>query len=235
MTDDQDGADRSRRGPAPRHERAASSSSSRCGCSPSRASSRPPSTRSPPRPASAGARSSATSTPRPRCSGASSTARSRPSAPRSPRCPQTLPVMAAVRQAVVAANHYRRRGRARAAHPHAPDQHRPRAGRQRGHPLRRVGARRSASSSGTALGQPADSLLPLAVGRATLAACRAAYERWAARADADLTVYLDAALRALAAGFDDDVLSAGPAAGPKRPARVTSAQRRRQDSGVPLA
>ena len=57
---------------------------------------------------------------------------------------------------------------------------------------------------------PADSLYPLAVGRATLAACRAAYERWAERADADLTVYLDAALRALAAGFGDDVLGAEP-------------------------
>ena len=51
------------------------------------------------------------------------------------------------------------------------------------------------------LGQAADSLYPLAVGRATLATCRAAYDRWAARADTDLTVYLDAALTALAAGF----------------------------------
>jgi hypothetical protein len=51
------------------------------------------------------------------------------------------------------------------------------------------------------LGQPADSLYPLAIGRATLAACRAAYDRWATRADNDLTVYLDAALTALAAGF----------------------------------
>ena len=34
-----------------------------------------------------------------------------------------------------------------------------------------------------------------------LAACRAAYERWSARADSDLTVYLDAALTALASGF----------------------------------
>jgi mycofactocin system transcriptional regulator len=58
--------------------------------------------------------------------------------------------------------------------------------------------------------QPADSLYPLAVGRAVLAACRAGYDRWAARADADLTVYLDAALRALAAGFRDDVLTAEP-------------------------
>jgi mycofactocin system transcriptional regulator len=54
----------------------------------------------------------------------------------------------------------------------------------------------------TRLGEPADSLYPLAVGRATLAACRAAYDRWSARADADLTVYLDAALATLAAGFD---------------------------------
>jgi TetR/AcrR family transcriptional regulator, regulator of mycofactocin system len=54
------------------------------------------------------------------------------------------------------------------------------------------------------LGQAADSLYPLAVGRATLATCRAAYDRWAVRADTDLTVYLDAALTALAAGFDTD-------------------------------
>lgn len=59
-------------------------------------------------------------------------------------------------------------------------------------------------------GQPSDSLYPIAVGRTTLAACRAAYERWAARADADLGVYLDAALHALAAGFADDVLGAEP-------------------------
>ncbi|MDR0345375.1 MAG: mycofactocin system transcriptional regulator [Nocardiopsaceae bacterium] len=51
------------------------------------------------------------------------------------------------------------------------------------------------------LGQPADSLYPLAIGRATLAVCRAAYDRWVARADADLTVYLDAAITGLAAGF----------------------------------
>src|SRR6202044_1661390 len=60
------------------------------------------------------------------------------------------------------------------------------------------------------IGQPADSLYPLAVGRATLAACRAAYDRWSARADADLTFYLDAALAALAAGFDPAAIRAGP-------------------------
>jgi TetR/AcrR family transcriptional regulator, regulator of mycofactocin system len=57
------------------------------------------------------------------------------------------------------------------------------------------------------LGQQADSLYPLAIGRATLAVCRSAYDRWAERADADLTVYLDRALRALAAGFDPAALA----------------------------
>jgi TetR/AcrR family transcriptional regulator, regulator of mycofactocin system len=52
------------------------------------------------------------------------------------------------------------------------------------------------------MGEPADALYPLALGRATLATCRAAFDTWAVRADADLTVYLDAALRWLAAGFD---------------------------------
>jgi len=59
------------------------------------------------------------------------------------------------------------------------------------------------------LGQGADSLQPLAIGRTTLAACRAAYDRWLARADADLTVYLDAALRGLASGYDEAALG-GP-------------------------
>lgn len=59
------------------------------------------------------------------------------------------------------------------------------------------------------LGQPADSLYPLAIGRATLAVCRSAYDRWAERADADLTVYLDQALRALAAGFEPAALADG--------------------------
>ena len=59
------------------------------------------------------------------------------------------------------------------------------------------------------LGQPADSLYPLAIGRATLAVCRSAYDRWAERADADLTVYLDQALRALAAGFQPTALADG--------------------------
>ncbi len=69
---------------------------------------------------------------------------------------------------------------------------------------------------------PADSLYPLAVGRATLATCRAAYERWAARADADLGRYLDAGLRALASGFADASLAREPRA--VRVARAPTAQ-----------
>jgi TetR/AcrR family transcriptional regulator, regulator of mycofactocin system len=53
------------------------------------------------------------------------------------------------------------------------------------------------------LGEPAESLYPMVIGRATLAACRAAYDQWVVNADADLTVYLDAALAVLAVGFDD--------------------------------
>ncbi|BCK54937.1 mycofactocin system transcriptional regulator [Nocardia wallacei] len=59
-------------------------------------------------------------------------------------------------------------------------------------------------------GRPADSLFCLAVGRATLAVCRAAYDSWVQRADADLTDYLDTALRALEAGFSDSVVVALP-------------------------
>lgn len=59
------------------------------------------------------------------------------------------------------------------------------------------------------LGYPADSLYPLAIGRAALAACRAAFDRWSVRADNDLTVYLDAALTALAAGFAASAIRAG--------------------------
>lgn len=71
----------------------------------------------------------------------------------------------------------------------------------------------------TRIGQPAGSLYPLAVGRATLAACRAAFDCWCARADADLTVYLDAALAALATGFEPVALSTGVQALPEHTGR----------------
>ena len=91
--------------------------------------------------------------------------------------PAGLPVMEAVRQAVLAANHYRAADvpelRARmaligsvpalmasaAVHYDAWER-----------AISDFVARRT--------GQPADSLYPLAVGRATLAACRAGYDRW---------------------------------------------------------
>ena len=111
--------------------------------------------------------------------------------------PATVPMIDAIRRAVVAANHYRAEDvpelRARmnliiSVRPSRPA--RP-CGTTRGsgdqrfrrHPDRPVGR------------------LPLPARRrpGTLAVCRAAYDRWCARADADLTVYLDAAVAALAA------------------------------------
>jgi hypothetical protein len=88
----------------------------------------------------------------------------------------------------------------------------------------------------TRTGQPADSLYPLAVGRATLAACRAAYDRWSARADADLTFYLDAALAALAAGFDPDVIRASAhALSQETPLHLADASARGARPGRPAA
>ncbi|WP_405137852.1 mycofactocin system transcriptional regulator [Nocardia sp. NBC_01388] len=55
-------------------------------------------------------------------------------------------------------------------------------------------------------GQPADSIHPLTVGRATLAACRAAYECWIQQHEVPLTAYLESALRALESGFADSVI-----------------------------
>jgi TetR/AcrR family transcriptional regulator, regulator of mycofactocin system len=123
--------------------------------------------------------------------------------------PADVPVMEAVRRAVLAANHYR-----------AADvpELRARMSLIGSVPALMANAavhydaweRAVSDFAARRAGQPADSLYPLAVGRATLAACRAAFDRWVTRADADLTVYLDAALRALAAGFADGVLTAEP-------------------------
>ena len=121
--------------------------------------------------------------------------------------PAGVPMMDAIRRAVVAANHY--------GPPDVPEL------RMRMNLIGNVPALQSSAAlhydaweraisdfAATRTGQPADSLYPLAVGRATLAACRAAYDRWSTRADANLTFYLDAALAALAAGFDPDVIRA---------------------------
>ena len=121
------------------------------------------------------------------------------------KVPDSVPMMDAIRQAVVAANHYRAEDvpelRARmnliASAPSLQS-----SAAVRYDAWERVVSLFVASRTG----HPAWSLYPLTVGRATLAACRAAYERWSARADGDLTVYLDAALSALSAGFDTAAL-----------------------------
>lgn len=51
------------------------------------------------------------------------------------------------------------------------------------------------------LGLPADALIPSAVGRTTVAACRTAYDCWLAEPGSDLTSWLDEALGALGRGF----------------------------------
>lgn len=117
--------------------------------------------------------------------------------------PDHVPMMQAIRDAVVSANHYRADD--------VPEM------RQRMNLIATVPALSSSAAehyeaweravsefAGRRLGQPPDSLYPLAIGRATLAACRAAYDRWSVHADSDLTVYLDAALTALAVGFAPD-------------------------------
>jgi mycofactocin system transcriptional regulator len=111
-----------------------------------------------------------------------------------------LPLMAAIRTAVVSVNHYT-------------------AGdipelRTRIHLISTVPALQASAAThydaweqavidhaAGRLGQPPSALLPLSIGRATLAVCRAAYEHWVNQADADLPAYLDTALRDLAHGF----------------------------------
>jgi mycofactocin system transcriptional regulator len=129
--------------------------------------------------------------------------------------PDDRPMMEAIRGAVVAANHYRAED--------VPEM------RLRMNLIATVPALSFSAGehyeaweqairefAGRRLGQPADSLYPLAVGRAVLAVCRAAYDRWSARADNDLTVYLDAALTALRAGFTPEAMR-GAAPSPAQP------------------
>jgi mycofactocin system transcriptional regulator len=114
--------------------------------------------------------------------------------------PESVPMMEAIRTAVVAANHYRAED--------VPDM-RMRMALIATEPALSFGAAEHyahweqavSDFAARRLGLPAESLYPLAVGRTVLAACRAAYDRWSDRADRDLPAYLDAALSALAAGF----------------------------------
>ncbi len=123
--------------------------------------------------------------------------------------PDDVPMMDAIRGAVVAANHY-----------HAEDvpQMRRRMSLIATEPGLSFGAaehyaaweRAVSEFAARRLGQPAESLYPLAIGRTVLAACRAAYDRWSDRADNDLPAYLDAALTALTSGFDPAAVRATP-------------------------
>lgn len=123
--------------------------------------------------------------------------------------PDDIPIMTAVRRAVVAVNHYRAADASEL---------RVRMGLIASTPELAASAAIHYDAWERAVSDyvarrralPHDSLYPLAVGRATLAACRAAYDRWVVRADADLTVYLDAALHALASGFTDAVIVREP-------------------------
>jgi mycofactocin system transcriptional regulator len=111
-----------------------------------------------------------------------------------------LPMMDAIRETVVSVNHYRAEDVAEL--------------RTRMHLIGSVPALQASAAphydaweravgdfAGERMRQPSGALYPLAIGRTTLAACRAAFDLWVERADADLTVYLDEALRALASGF----------------------------------
>jgi len=120
--------------------------------------------------------------------------------------PPDLPMMSAIREAVIAVNHYRASD--------VPEL------RNRMHLIATVPALAASATVhydaweravsefvARRTGMNADSLFPLAVGRTTLAACRAAFERWMVRADYDLTVYLGAAIEALGAGFAPEALA----------------------------
>ena len=115
--------------------------------------------------------------------------------------PAEVPMMEAIRRAVATANHYRVQDVAEL--------------RLRMNLIGGVPALQSSTAVHYDAWERAISdfaAIRLAVGRATLAACRAAYDRWSARADADLTFYLDAALAALAAGFEPSAVRASAAA-----------------------
>lgn len=115
--------------------------------------------------------------------------------------PDDMPMMEAIRGAVVAANHYRAED--------VPEM-RLRMSLISTEPALTFGSaehyadweRAISDFAARRLGQPAESLYCLAIGRAALAVCHAAYDRWSARADDDLPRYLDAALVALSSGFD---------------------------------
>jgi len=118
------------------------------------------------------------------------------------QAPDDLPLTEAIRQAVLAANHYgvedvvglRSRMEVVANVPAL-------NAAANAHYDNWAGA--LAQFAGRRLGQAADDLVPRAIGFSALGACRAAFDQWVARRDADLIAYLDVALTAWKSGFDD--------------------------------
>ncbi|MFD3508140.1 mycofactocin system transcriptional regulator [Nocardia sp. NPDC058666] len=114
--------------------------------------------------------------------------------------PDDEPMMAAVRRIVVAANRYRAQD--------IPEL-RTRMRLVSGVPALSAGAgahydaweRAVGEFAAKRLGASPEDLIPLAIGRTTLAAARAAFDAWLQRGDTDLTAYLDQALSGLERGF----------------------------------
>lgn len=122
------------------------------------------------------------------------------------RAPDDLPVMTAIRRAVLAVNSDRAgtatelRARIRLLGS-APDLMASATVRYR------AWERAISEFVAYRTGRSPDSLYPLTVGRATLAACHAAYDCWAEYSDGDLTTHLNTALRALESGFSDAAIN----------------------------
>lgn len=117
-------------------------------------------------------------------------------------CPPDIPMMDALRQAIVAFNHLE------PAQIHA---HRQRMSlilevpALQAHSTLRYAAWRAVVAGFVArrLGRPEDALVPQAIAYAALGTAVAAYDQWLRQEEGDLDTLLDQALRALAAGFKD--------------------------------
>ena len=116
------------------------------------------------------------------------------------RVPRELPTMDAIRQAVTSVNRYRAEDVAEL--------------RTRMQLIGSVPALQASAAAhydaweqvviafaANRLHQPSQSLVPRAIGRTTLAACRAAYEQWITEPGTDLAAHMDRVLDALAHGF----------------------------------
>jgi mycofactocin system transcriptional regulator len=121
--------------------------------------------------------------------------------------PDTLPMMEAIRSAVVDVNRYRAED--------MPEL------RKRMHVIGSEPALRASAAphydawvlvvsefAASRLGQSVDSLIPTAIGRGCLGVCSAAFDAWAESSDADLTACLDSSLGALALGFAESAIRA---------------------------